>query len=185
MRVAAPPFPQRLDRGKARRDHCFKLIGRRRRPELDAERACGEHRGLPADLPLAELLFRGRAGCARKAAVLKARRSRLPSIAAERVRRCDPCAETTVLSCLASSVTASGSGLTNSNFRTLRALVCRRDAAHQQVGAGGRAGRRHAHARRSVERLETGDLGEGGDGAVLGGWPDRSLGPPCSREPLE
>ena len=52
MLLAAPPLAQRIDRGEARDDHGFELIRRRRRPELDAQRAGGEHRGLPADLPL-------------------------------------------------------------------------------------------------------------------------------------
>ena len=60
--VAAPPVAQRVDRGEPRDGNGLKLIGRRRRPELDAQRALGgKHRGLPAHLPLGELSLAARA----------------------------------------------------------------------------------------------------------------------------
>ena len=55
--VAAPPFSQRIDRGKAGDDHRLQLIGRRRGPKLDGQRACRERGGLPANLPLTELVI--------------------------------------------------------------------------------------------------------------------------------
>jgi hypothetical protein len=55
--VSPPPFAQLIDRGETRDDHGFELIRRGRGPELDAQRASGERRGLPADLPLPEILI--------------------------------------------------------------------------------------------------------------------------------
>ena len=147
----------------------FELIGRRRRPELDAQRAAAaSSRGLPADLPLGELRSRSPEGCARKAAAWRVRRSRLaqspPSTRADA-----PAAESTVLSCLASSLTASGSGLTSSNFRTCTLLsagempLTRRSAPVVVLVVA------TLTPEASVERLEARDLGEGGDGSMVGG----------------
>jgi hypothetical protein len=60
MLRAAPPFAQGIDGGEARGDHGFELIRRGRRPEFDAQRAGGDRRRLPADLPLPELSIASR-----------------------------------------------------------------------------------------------------------------------------
>ena len=109
VHVAAPPFAQHIDRGEARGDHGFELIRRRRRPELDAQRAW---RRAPrfASGPATGANSLSLPGRMRAQSSSVEGSSLTGSLNRRRARvRHEPAAETTVLSCLASSVTASGS----------------------------------------------------------------------------
>src|SRR4029078_5494887 len=115
---AAPPRPQCFDRSEAIDHHGFELIRRRRRAELDTERAFyGKHRGLPAHMPLRELSLaagkhpRREKKCGGFAAHGSAQSP--PSTSGT-----EPDVETTCPSGLASSMTASLVGLTSWYLRT-------------------------------------------------------------------